>query len=111
MNRSRNITDKDVACIVELLDGWTGRLTWDRLLEAIEKRIFARYTRQALHNYPRIKDAFAQRKMALANSPAGVRKKTVGPPELVLALERIERLTAENQRLEAENGRLPEQVC
>lgn len=108
MSRARNIQDEDVAKIVEILDGWTGKLSWKLLLDAIEKRLSVRYTRQALHKYTRITHAFRHRKDALANDDVQPRRKNLSP-ELKLALDRIDRLTAENKRLEAENLRLLEQ--
>lgn len=47
--RERNIDDKVAATIVEVLDGWSGRLTWEALVEAVERREGLRYTRQTLH--------------------------------------------------------------
>lgn len=108
MSRAKNLRDEDVARIVEVLDGWSGKLSWELLIESVEKRLFARYTRQALHKHTRIKDAFAHRKAVLAGSGERPRK-TASSPELQLALDRIERLTGENERLEAENARLLEQ--
>ena len=108
MSRAKNLRDEDVAKIVEVLDGWSGKLTWGLLIDAIEKRVFARYTRQALHKHTRIKDAFAHRKASLASSGERPRK-MASSPELQLALDRIERLIGENERLEAENNRLLEQ--
>lgn len=108
MSRARNLRDEDVAKIVEVLDGWTGKLTWELLIDAIEKRFFARYTRQALHKHTRIKDAFSHRKGEIANKGEKPRK-TASSPELQLALDRLDRLTGENERLKAENTRLLEQ--
>jgi hypothetical protein len=108
MSRAKNLSDDDVAKIVEILDGWSGPLRWELLIEHIERRLFARYTRQALHKHGRIKDAFASRKDHLASVPDRARKAS-SSPELELALDRIERLTGENQRLTAENSRLLEQ--
>ncbi len=108
MNRARNLRDEDIAKIVEMLDGWSGKLSWELLIEAVERRMFSRYTRQALFKHGRIKDAFTQRKAAL--SLAGDRpRRAVKSPELQLALDRIERLSQENERLQAENTRLLEQ--
>lgn len=108
MSRARNLHDEDIAKIVEVLDGWTGKLTWELLIDAIERRFFARYTRQALHKHTRIRDAFSHRKGAIANGGEKPRK-TAASPELQLALDRLERLTGENERLKAENTRLLEQ--
>lgn len=108
MTRARNLQAEDIEKIVGVLDGWSGPLTWGLLIEAVEKRVHALYTRQTLHKHVRIREAFVQRKDAL--SAGGPRKrKSASSPELQLALDRAERLAAENQRLKAENGRLLEQ--
>jgi len=107
MSRAKNLRDEDIERIVEVLDGWSTKLTWELLIDAVEKRLFARYTRQALHKHARIKEAFAQRKAWLAGG--GRPRRAAASPELQLALDRIERLTGENERLKAENNRLLEQ--
>lgn len=106
MNRSRerNLDDEAISCIVTILDGWAGKLTWDLLIEAVDRHLRASYTRQALHKHDRIKQAFVQRKKALQSDPSV--KETADSPELHAALERIARLDGENARLEAENQRL-----
>ena len=109
--RARNLDDEDVAGIVAILDGWSGRLTWEFLIKAIEKRHFARYTRQALHRHERIKHSFSTRKEVIAGRKGLDDTKTVSP-ELQAALGRIIRLEGENGRLAAENHRLLEQfIC
>lgn len=105
--RERNLDDTVVATIVEVLDGWSGRLTWEALIEAVARREGLRYTRQALHRHERIRLAFTVRKKALLGE--GAQPKEVASPELQVALERIARLEAENQRLAAENNALLEQ--
>lgn len=62
MSRAKNLDDEDIARIVGILDGWSGSLTWDALIDSIEKHLFVRYTRQALHKHVRIRDAFTLRK-------------------------------------------------
>lgn len=108
MSRAKNLRDTDVTKIVEALDGWTGKLTWELLIDAIEKRLFARYTRQALHKHTRVKEAFVHRKNVLAKE-GGRPGKFASSPELQLALDRIDRFKGENERLQAENTRLLEQ--
>lgn len=108
--RARNITAEDIADIVAILDGWTGKLSWELLIEAIGLRKRATYTRQALHKHQRIKDAFAVRKRLVAAGRASGAPK-VESPELAAALQRIARLEGENARLESENQRLLEQFA
>lgn len=107
--RAKNLTDKDIADIVSILDGWSGKLSWDLLIEAIEQRRRVTYTRQALHKYERIQHAFSLRKKDLSDGAGEVQQ--VEFPELQAALERIARLEGENARLAAENQRLLEQFA
>ncbi|WP_295968053.1 hypothetical protein [uncultured Xanthomonas sp.] len=110
MSRAKNLSDEDVSRIVGILDGWSGRLTWDALLDSVEKHLFARYTRQTLHKHTRIQAAFEHRKRALAGGGVVLRKlKAV--PEMQLAMDRIARLEGELQRVRAENTRLLEQFA
>lgn len=105
--RSKNLGDIDIKTIVEILDGWGGRLTWELLIDAIALRFNCRYTRQALHKHERIRTAFAATKERASNEPEEPRRR--GPKELQIALDRIARLEAENARLERENNALLEQ--
>jgi len=109
MNRTRakNIGDGDISEIVSILDGWSGKLSWDLLIAAIEKRNGNSYSRQALDKHERIKQAFVQRKQALSGVVG--EKRMPGSPEAQAAMERIQRLTAENERLNRENSSLLEQ--
>lgn len=107
--RAKNLSDADIKRIVEILDGWDGKLTWELLIDAIELRLKNCYTRQTLHKHERIKNAFELSKASLA---AGVKEvRTVRSPELQKALEKIARLEAENKRLESENQHLLEQFA
>jgi hypothetical protein len=106
--RTRNLTDQDIRTIVEILDGWTGALSWNALIEAIAQRLYGIYTRQALHKHERIRQAFVARKKSLASARARSRREGVSL-ELQIALERIDRLEAQKERLEAENNHLLEQ--
>ena len=111
MNRKRakNLDDKAIEGIVAILDGWSsGPLTWEHLIEAIQRRTHATYTRQALFKHERVKHAFALRKKALAEG-RGENVPSKASPELQVALERIARLEGETTRLKSENQRLLEQ--
>lgn len=106
--RAKNLDDADITQIVEMLDGWSGKLSWEMLIDAIEERSYMRYTRQALHKHERIGQAYSQRKKSL--SQQGVEKDISNlSPELHVAQQQLSRLTAENTRLKAENESLLEQ--
>lgn len=102
--RARNIDDQATEQIVEILDGWNSpKLTWELFIEQIFLQIRSRYTRQALNNHVRIKDAFAARKGCLAKNDHE-NSKAETPQQ-----QRISRLEAENERLKRENNALLEQ--
>lgn len=98
--RSPNLSAKDVAQIVELLDGWKGRLSWPLLIQAVQARLRAKYSRTALHNHRRIQAAFTARKAApleaalVAPTPAQTREDYIRTLK-----ERIARLQRENDEL------------
>lgn len=103
-SRARNLDDRTIEKIVQILDGWSGKLSWNLFIVAIEKVTHITYTRQALNNHGRIKDAFIARKAALiGRSRKSFDSKS---PELQFALQRIARLEAENERLNRENNTL-----
>lgn len=107
--RSKNLGDAEIKQIVEILDGWSGKLSWELLIDAIELRMFNRYTRQALYKHERIRHAFDIRKKDLSGNDGDVRK--VESSQLQIALDRIARLEAENRRLDSENNQLLEQFA
>lgn len=107
--RAKNLDDADIKQIVEILDGWSEKLTWDMLIDAIELRMHNCYTRQALHKHERIRNAFELRKKGLVGGDGEIR--TVRSPELQKSLERIARMEVENTRLESENEKLLEQFA
>lgn len=107
--RSKNLGDAEIKQIVEILDGWSEKLTWKLLIDAIELRMYNCYTRQALYKHERIRHAFEIRKKELSERGGGVRK--VESPQLQIALDRIARLETENTRLESENNQLLEQFA
>ena len=49
--RARNLGGEDIEAIVSILDGWDGKLTWELLIDVVEQRLSARYTRQAPVSY------------------------------------------------------------
>lgn len=107
--RGKNLTNEAIEQIVRILDGWSGKLTWEALIDEIVLRLHCRYTRQALYKHERIKAAYALRKVALSESGRDRAPLASGPLGEVMA--RIARLEAENQRLESENQGLLEQFA
>lgn len=108
-SRAKNIDGVVIDAIVGILDGWSGKLTWGLLIESIEQRTRARYTRQALDRHVRIKDAYALSKQRISHAPNVAAKKELSSAEVVALEERFERTRAENARLTLENERLLEQ--
>lgn len=109
--RARNLDDQNIKLIVEIIDGMGKELSWNGLIEAVALRLGRTYTRQALHKHERIRAAFTHRKQGTAAATDKPEPKRRGSIELQKALERIERLTAQNQRLEMENNRLLERFA
>lgn len=102
----RRLRDKDIQNIVSILDGWSGPITWDRLIVSIETRLQMRLTRQALDRHKRISDAYKVTKRRLRNlkdSGEAISQ------EMRRMKERLSRLEAENKRLEKENNNLLDQ--
>jgi len=106
-----HLSDKDIETIVKIIDGWSSseKLTWDNLILVAQMRLFRKYSRQALSRHERIKRTFALKKQFLSTgSDLKTEFKSV---ELQKAMERIERLKAENERLKDENNSLLEQFA
>ena len=101
--KAPRLSDQNIEVAVTLLDGWTGKLTWDRYLALLETEIGHRYSKVAMHNQPRIKSAWqlAQRRLKEARSSAGVRGH--GDAAVAELRRRIDELNARNERLEQEN--------
>ena len=107
--RARNIDEYAIIQIVALLDGWSAKLSWDLLVDEIEKRVGTHYTRQALDKHARIKIAYQTTKRRLGKASSPPSRQKLYPQELGATLERLERLAAENCRIRVENERLLEQ--
>ena len=105
--RGRNLDDVSIRAIVELLDGWNGPLTWKLLIDAVEKRLHSRYTRQTLFQHARIYHAFQIRKRQLRNQLTGKRSNV--SREMKVAMDTILRLKAMIERLQSENQKLLDQ--
>lgn len=102
---AKHLSDRDIERVVGLLDGWRGKLTWEALSKACRSTIGTSPARQTLHRASRIAQAFAATKSRLVATQRSVK----GMPSVQVALDRIARLTMENERLKRENNRLLEQ--
>jgi hypothetical protein len=107
-NRAPDLTDERITKVIEMLDEWKGKLTWELLLDAIEKATGHRYSRFTFAEYPEVANAFSLRKDALR----GTLPRARGEPRderLRAALGQVDRYKAKINRLEAENQLLTEQ--
>ena len=106
-----HLSDNDIETIVKIIDGWScsEKLTWDKLILAAQMRLFRKYSRQALSRHERIKKAYLLKRQFLNTSSNP--KAEFKSAEMQKAMERIERLKAENERLKAENNSLLEQFA
>ena len=98
-----HLRPNDIETILEVLDGWTGKLTWPALVDRIERRLHRRYTRLTLSKKSRIADSYAQIKSRLAIQQ-GVENKPSNAESQV-----VERLKSEKLRFSLENKKLLEQ--
>ncbi|MCB4363314.1 hypothetical protein KIH07_06175 [Hydrogenophaga taeniospiralis] len=107
-SRAPDLTQEVLQQVLDTLDGWTGKLTWDLLLEAVHRLTGHWYSRFTFADYPEIANAFSFRKESLR----GAVPRTRGEPKderLRAALKQIERLQARADRLQVENDLLVEQ--
>ena len=98
--RSKNLGDKEIEKIVGILDGWSGKLTWEKLINEIHIHLNQDYTRQTLAKHTRIKSAYdltKERSSDISKEPKQV------SPEIAILQQKIERLEANNARLQREN--------
>lgn len=106
--RAPDLTHERLAIVLETLDAWKGKLTWELLLDAVQVRTGHRYSRFTLAEYPEIANAFSFKKDVLR----GTLPRERGEPRderIRMALAQAERYKAKANRLEAENQLLTEQ--
>tara|TARA_R110002167_G_scaffold165887_4_gene362940 strand:+ start:101 stop:517 length:417 start_codon:yes stop_codon:yes gene_type:complete len=106
---AKHLTELDIDNILELLDGWDGKLTWVALCKRCPAVIGTEPSRQTLSSYPRILDAYKQLKLGGKGSAKSTSDNIPKPQSLAIAAQRIMRLSSENERLKRENRALLEQ--
>lgn len=104
--RSPNLDDDAIAKVVEIIDGFVGRLTYSMLIAEIELQLKRRYTRQALFRHERIRLAVETKRKV-----TGEKKPTLKilSPARQMESQIVARLRSENARLKAENEALLQQ--
>ncbi|MDN4035879.1 hypothetical protein [Massilia sp. YIM B02443] len=108
--RAPNLTEERIAGILFIIDRWSeGRLTWDALIDAIERSTQVEYTRQALAKHELVQAAYAKKNEYLAQGPSV--KKHTGIVELDQALLIIETQRAEIARLKKAEALFLEQFA
>ena len=106
--RAPDLTAERIQTVLETIDGWKGKLTWDLLIAAVEKATEIAYSRFTFAEYPEIANAFTLKKDALRGAWKG--EPTAPRDERVrAALEQAARLQAKVERLAQENMLLKEQ--
>lgn len=94
--------------VLDLLDGWSGKLTWDLLIAKLLQVTGFEYSRFTFADYPRIADAFAVKKKSLSGTlPRGPR--TPRDEKIQAAQDEARRFKEKAERLERENELLLEQ--
>jgi hypothetical protein len=105
---AKRLTDVDIEKAVRLLDGWTGKLTWERYLVVLQTEIGHLYTKPGIRKHARIVNAWEMAHKRLTESMRSVGVRSNGDAAIAHARQKILSLKAENERLKQENRDLLE---
>lgn len=106
--RAPDLTPDAIQSVLELIDGWRGKLTWELLISAVANKTGHTYSRFTFAEYPELANAFSLRKRALRGVPSGERREP-RDERVKAALAQVDRYRNKVERLEAENQLLIEQ--
>lgn len=106
MSSAPRLTDRKIEKVVQVLDGWSGKLTWAHLLAILEVDLGHKYSKVAMLKKRRIRDAWDLAKKRTRTKSEGVGH---GDVAMGVARKRIDQLEAEAARLKRENNVLLEQ--
>lgn len=96
---AKHLSELEINKIIKLLDGWTGKLTWESLIEESSKTILGRKpARQTLFKNKRLRFAFEHRKRELKK---GTKRPSTSLSKNIL-IDMNTRLKSEINRLNAE---------
>jgi hypothetical protein len=101
---SRHLSDADIDIAVRLLDGWTGKLTWERYRALLATELDgAVYTKAGLRKQSRILDAWEATKSRLKDSMEAAGAPSNGDAAIAHLKQTVQRLRDVITRLEREN--------
>ena len=106
--RAPDLTDERIQAVLDVLDGWKGKLTWDLLIAAVKTSTGITYSRFTFADYPEIANAFALKKDVLRGAWSG-EPATPRDMRVRSSLDKADRLKAKVERLTLENQLLKEQ--
>jgi hypothetical protein len=109
-SRAPDLTPVTVGVVLDLLDGWNAKLTWELLIAKVAEVTGFEYSRFTFAEYPRIADAFAVRKRSLSGALSR-EPQTPRDRQIVAALDKAKRAEERAARLERENDLLLEQFA
>jgi hypothetical protein len=102
---ARHLTEQHLRILVDLIDAWPGKLSWDGLCEKGAEVLGFRPTRQTLSAHQAVKAAYDAKKLHVKTGLMPSKR----PESLAIAEQRIRKLESEVARLNFENERLIEQ--
>lgn len=106
--RAPDLTNERIVAVLDVLDGWKGKLTWDLLIAAVRDSTGITYSRFTFADYPEIANAFALKKEVLRGAWSG-EPETPRDVRVRSSLDKADRLKAKVERLTQENNLLKEQ--
>ncbi|MFP8966472.1 hypothetical protein ACKC9G_07855 [Pokkaliibacter sp. CJK22405] len=101
----RHLTGYDIKVLVDIIDAWNERLTWNSLCDRAEEIFGFRPTRQTLNAHQAVKSAYDAKKKYVKNQATPSRR----PSSLAYAEQKIRKLESEIERHKYEKERLIEQ--
>lgn len=106
MGKAPRLTNEKIDIALKVLDGWTGKLTWDRYLAILELDVGHKYTKAALLRHPKFKNSWDKKRWEYQEEDNEGTQ--YGNKILKTALKKIESLEKEIERLKNDNELLTE---
>lgn len=106
--RAPDLTSETTTQIVDIIDGWSGKLTWRALIKKVVEVTGIEYSRFTFLEHSSISIPFSLRKEALRGK-VGAGPRVPRDEQVKAALEQVDRYRNKVERLESENQLLLEQ--